>query len=43
MATKSKPEATPAAAQQPEQPQELLSIDTLRDWKKNRWFEKIEG
>ena len=31
MATKNKPEAAPAAAQQPEQPQELLSIYTLRE------------
>ena len=31
MATKNKPEAAPAAAQQLEQPQELLSIDTLRE------------
>lgn len=31
MATKNKPEAAPTAAQQPEQPQELLSIDTLRE------------
>ena len=37
MATKSKPEATPAAAQQPEQPQELLSIDTLREKHKTPW------
>jgi hypothetical protein len=31
MASRSKPEAAPAAVQQPEQPQELLSIDTLRE------------
>lgn len=31
MASKTKSEAAPAAASQPEQPQELLSIDTLRE------------
>lgn len=31
MANKTKPEAAPAAAGQPERSQELLSIDTLRE------------